>query len=189
MRKVLASLVCVLFLLPAIGSAANGPDPAQRRNPPRRAVVVVHKNFPVKRPPRNVVVRPLRRPFRVLPARFLPPVVWAGVLVTAAPARNVLIWEDGDTLSQDEEWTELGLNCENTGTRLWLEVVSGRARFDWAEIVFESGDAQVVDMQEWERGPGYYELATFGGARLVDHVRLVARAASPQARVVLRLQK
>lgn len=189
MRKLLASLLCVLFLLPAFGSAARASDHAQRRNPPRRAVVVVHKNFPLKRVPRNVVVRPLRRPFRVLPARFLPPIVWAGVVVTAVPARGALIWEDGDTLSQDEDWTEVGLNCENTGTRLWLEVVSGRARFDWAEIVFENGDAQVVDMQEWERGPGYYELAAFAGARRVDHVRLVARAASPQARIVLRLQK
>ena len=189
MRKLLASLVCVLFLLPALGSAADAPRAAQRRNPPRRTVVVVHKNFPLKRPPRNVVVRPLRRPFRVLPARFLPPLVWTGIVVTAAPPRSVLIWEDGDTLTRDEEWTEIGLSCENSGTRLWLEVVSGRARFDWAEIVFENGDAQVIDMKEWERGPGYYELAAFGGARRVDHVRLVARAESPEARIALRLQR
>ena len=110
-----------------------------------------------------MVVRPLRRPFRVLPARFLPPVIWAGVVVTAVPSRNVLIWEDGDTVSQDEEWTEVGLSCENSGTRLWLEVVSGKARFELGRGMAcssENGDAQVVDMEEWERGPGFYELAT-----------------------------
>ena len=119
----------------------------------------------------------------------MPSVIWAGVVVTALPSRDALIREDGDTLSRDEEWAEVGLSCENSGTRLWLEVVNGRAQFDWAEVVFENGDAQVVDMKEWERGPGFYELATFGGTRRVDHVRVVARAASPQVRIVLRLQK
>lgn len=189
MKKALAFVLFVLMFIPAAASGRNASSPDQRRRPPRRTVVVVHKGFPLRRPMRNVVVRPVRRPFRVSPARFLPSLFWVGVVATALPARDVLIWEDGDTLSRDEEWTEIGLNCENSGTRLWLEVAAGRAQFDWAEVVFENGDAQVVDMKEWERGPGFYELSNWAGIRRVDHVRLVARAASPEARIVLRLEK
>lgn len=189
MKKVLAFVLFAMILIPVVSSAANAPGLDQRRRPPRRTVVVVHRGFPLKRPLRNVVVRPVRRPFRISPARFLPAVFWAGVVVASLPARDVLIWEDSDTLSRDEEWTEVGLNCENSGTRIWLEVAAGTARFDWAEVVFENGDAQVVDMKEWERGPGFYELLNWAGVRRVDHVRLVARAATPEARIVLRLEK
>lgn len=188
MKKVLAFVLSAIILVPAaLGASAPGPD--QRRRPPRRTVVVVHKGFPLKRAPRSVVVRPLRRPFRVLPGRFLPAVFWTGVVVASLPARDVLVWEDGDTLSRDEEWTEVGLSCESSGTRVWLEVAAGTARFDWAEVVFENGDAQVVDMKEWERGPGIYDLLNWAGVRRVDHVRLVARSVTPEARIVLRLEK
>lgn len=189
MKKALAFVLFVFLIIPAVssGSIASGLD--QRRKPPRRTVVVVHRGFPLKRAMRNAVVRPLRRPFRVLPARYLAAVMWMGVIVSALPARDLLIWEDGDTLNRDEDWTEIGLNCENSGTRLWLEVASGKVRFDWAEVVFGNGDAQVVDMQEWERDRGLYELMNWPGVRNVDHVRLIARAATPEARIVLRLEK
>jgi hypothetical protein len=56
-------------------------------------------------------------------------------------------------------------------------------------VVFENGDARVVDMKEWTRGPGYYELLDFRDGRRVDHVRVVARARSDEARVALKMEK
>jgi len=179
-------LILVVFGLPSLGaSTVDG----QRRRPPRRTVVVVHKGFPLKRALRNVVIRPLRRPFRVTPRLFLPLVMWGGLVVSTFPEQNLIVWEDGETLNQDEDWTEFTLNCENTGTKLWLQVVSGKVRFDWAEVVFGNGEAQVVEMQEYLRDPGYYMLLDFASGREVDHVRLVAKAESPEARVVLKIQK
>jgi hypothetical protein len=44
-------------------------------------------------------------------------------------------------------------------------------------------------MNEWEGGPGHYEMLNFTDGRRVDHVRVIARAASDQARVVLKMEK
>jgi len=162
---------------------------AQRRPRRPRKVVVVHVGFPLKRPLRPVFIRPLVRPYRVMPRVFLPLVVWVGAPIAAAPRRDILIWEDGATLTADEDWTEIGLNCETRGTKLWLEIVNGRLRFDWAEVVFGNGETRVVEMNEHVRGPGYYPLLDFADGREVDHVRLIVRSESPQARVVLRMEK
>ena len=68
-------------------------------------------------------------------------------------------------------------------------VAGGKVQFDWAEVVFENGDAQVVDFAEKAHGPGLYSLLDFRDGRKVDHVRLVARAKSREARVVLKMEK
>jgi hypothetical protein len=174
-----------------IGSLAFGTsaDPQKRRRHHRRTVVVVHKHFPLHRPLRRVVIHPIVRPYRIAPRIFLPIVAWRGVVSLTYPAPPLYIWEDGETLLDDEEWTEFTLNCENTGAKLWLEVVSGRVAFDWAEVVFENGETQVVDMQESAHGPGHYPLLDFANGRRVDHVRMVARSETPESRVVLRMQK
>ena len=185
----------VLFLLAVLSLQSVAPAEAARRRvvvrrgPHHRTVVVVHRGWPLRRPLRAVVVRPARVTYRVAPAVFLPMVVWTGVIVASVPHRDVLVWEDGETLNKDEDWTEFGLSCDNRGTQLWLEVASGRAQFDWAEVVFENGETRVVDMKEWTRGPGIYPLLDFRDGRMVDHVRLVARAKSDEARVVLKMQK
>jgi hypothetical protein len=179
-------LLLVMFGLQTIAApSADG----QRRKPPRRTVVVVHRGFPIKRAPRNVVIHAIRRPYRIAPRLYLPLLTWGGVLVTTVPGRDLMVWEDGETLIQDEEWTEFTLNCENTGTNLWLEVVSGKVRFDWAEVVFGNGEAQAVEMQEFIRDPGYYLLLDFAAGREIDHVRMVAKSESPESRVVLKIQK
>jgi hypothetical protein len=180
-------LALVLFGLQALDSPAVANQ--RRRHPRRRAVVVVHKGFPLHRPLRHVVVRPILHPYRVAPRVFLPLIVWEGTVVATLPGSDVLVWEDGETLVQEEDWTEFTLNCQNTGTRLWLEIVSGRAQFDWAEIVFGNGEAQVVEMKEFVRGQGFYPLLDFADGRMVDHVRVIARADTPEARVVLKMQK
>jgi hypothetical protein len=180
----------ILGLLVAfLGQAAVLAVPGQRRPRPHRKVVVVHKGFPLRRPLRPVVVRPLARPFRVLPRTFLAVVAWTGTLAAVGPRADILVWEDGATLAADEEWIEIGLNCESRGAKLWLEIVNGRVRFDWAEVVFGNGDAQVVEMHEHVRGPGFYPLLDFADGREVDHVRLIARSETPQARVVLKMEK
>jgi hypothetical protein len=183
-----------LFLLAILSFQIVEPAFAARRvvvkrGPHRRTTVVVHRNWPLRRPARVVVVRPARVAWRVAPVVFLPAVVWAGVVVASAPARDILVWEDGETLQKDEDWTEFSLNCDSRGTALWLEVAEGKVQFDWAEVVFENGDTRVVDMKEWTRGAGHYALLDFRDGRKVDHVRVVARAKSDEARVVLKMEK
>ena len=151
--------------------------------------MVVHRGWPLRRPARVVYVHPARVAYRVAPALFLPVVFWAGVVVATAPARDVIVWEDAETLEKDDDWSEITLNADSHGTAPWLEVVSGRAQFDWAEVVFENGDTRVVDMKQWTRGAGLYPLLDFKDGRKVDHVRLVARAKSDEARIALKMEK
>jgi hypothetical protein len=185
----------VTLLLVVLGLQAIEPAFAARRvvvrRGPRRTVVVVHRGWPIRRPARMVVVRPARVVVRVAPVRYLPLAVWTGVGVaaSAAPAHDVLVWEDGETLAKGDDWTEFTLEADSRGTGLWLEVVNGRVQFDWAEVVFENGDARAVDMKAWTRGPGLYHLLDFRDGRKVDHVRLMARAQSYEARVALRMEK
>lgn len=187
-------LLMWLFVL-VIGVNVAVPSFAARRVVVRkgahRTKVVVHRGWPIRRPARVVVVRPARVVVRVAPLRYAAPVFFAGVVVAAAasPANDLLAWEDGETLSRDEDWTEFTLNADARGEKLWLDVRAGRVQFDWAEVVFENGDATVVDFRERTHGPGLYSLLDFKDGRRVDHVRMVARAKSDEARVVLRMQK
>ena len=186
----------MLTLLLAIGVTLAEPAFSARRvvvrrGPHRRTVVVVHRGWPLRRPARVVYVRPGRAVVRVTPVRYLAPVVFTGVVIAtaSAPAHDVLAWEDGETLSKDDDWSEFTLNCDTRGTRLWLEVAAGKVQADWAEIVFENGDTQVVDFSEKSHEAGIYPLLDFRDGRKVDHVRMVARAKSDEARVVLRMEK
>jgi hypothetical protein len=168
----------------ALGGAAPG------HGAPRVAVVV-HRNWPLTRPQRLVIVHTPRTSAAVVVASFPSPVVFGGraVAATAAPTRDVIAWEDGETLSKGEDWTEFTLGCGARGTRLWLELPEGRVQVDWAEIVFDDGQAQVVDFAEKTLGDGLYPLLEFKDGRTVDHVRVVARAKKGEAMVVLRMQK
>lgn len=184
----------ILCMLAALSLQSVAPADAARRvvvrrGPHHRTVVVVHRGWPLRRPLRAVVIHPVRVTYGVAPAVFLPMVVWTGVVVATAPARDILVWEDSETINADEGWAEFTLNCDARGTKLWLEVAAGKAQFDWAEVTFENGEARVVDMKEWTRGPGLYPLLDFADGRNVDHVRVVARAKSDEARVVLELEK
>ena len=151
-------------------------------------MVVVHQGWPLRRPVRTVVVRPARAVIAVRPAVYLTPVLFAGAVIAAAPRHDVLVWEDGETLLQDQDWTEFSLKCDTRGTKLWLQV-GGRVQVDWAEVVFENGECRVVDFRERTYGPGVYSLLDFRDGRMVDHVRMIARARSSESRVVLRMQK
>jgi len=151
----------------------------------RRTTVVVHRNFPVHRTLPVVVVRPARALVVVAPAVFLAPVVWTAVVVTAPPAA-ALVWEDSETLTQEDDWTEFTLGANRHGRRLYVEIV-GKAQLNFAEVVFANGDTQVVDFADKSRDTGLYSLLDFADGRKVDHVRMVARARSDEARVILRM--
>jgi hypothetical protein len=178
-------MVGVQLVEPAVAARRAG----ARRAGNRRAVVMVRRGWPIRRPLRTVVVRPARVAVRVAPAVFLAPVVFTAQLVATAPAREVLEWEDGETLSKADDWTELTLNCDRRGTKLYIEIEDGKIQADWAEVVFENGEAQVVDFAAKTREPGLYELLDFKDGRKVDHVRMVARAQSDEARIVLKMEK
>jgi hypothetical protein len=103
--------------------------------------------------------------------------------------RDRLTWADSETLYRDEGWAEFTLDCTASGERLWLEVRGGRAQIDWAEVVFEDGEVQVVDFAERSLGPGVYELLGFRGYRRVDHVRMVAEATTRDVQLILRMER
>jgi hypothetical protein len=187
MKRFVVVLLLAAFGAGAVADVAFAKRKVVHRGP--RRTVVVHKGWPLHRPARTVVVHRPGTVVRVTPSAYLPLVVWTGVVVASAPAADVLVWEDAETLEKNEGWTEFTLNADTRGTRVWLQVTRGRMQFDWAEVVFENGDAQVVDMKEWTRGEGLYDLLNFRDGRKVDHVRLVARARSNEARVSLKIEK
>jgi len=103
--------------------------------------------------------------------------------------RDHLTWADSETLYREEEWVEFTLDCKARGERLWFEVRDGRARLDWAEVVFEDGEVQVIDFSERSIGPGVYPLLEFRNYRRVDHVRMVAAATTREVQLILRMER
>lgn len=192
MRRLFAFLLLLVLGLQTVEPAFAARRVVVRRGPRgHRTTVVVRRGWPLRRPARVVIVHPVRGVVRVTTVRYLAPVVFTGAVITAAsaPPQDVLVWQDDETLARDEDWTEVTLNSDQRGTKLWLDLKSGRAQFDWAEVVFENGDATVVDFNERTWGEGLYSLLDFRDGRKVDHVRLVARARSDEARIALMMEK
>ncbi|MEO5619013.1 MAG: hypothetical protein ABIS67_14690 [Candidatus Eisenbacteria bacterium] len=191
MRRLFAVALLVLLGLQTVEPAFAARRVVVRRGARHRTTVVVHRGWPLRRPARVVVVRPARTVVRVRPAVYLAPVVFTGLMVAAAsaPAGDVLVWEDAETIERADGWSEFTLNADSRGTLLWLEVKAGKVQFDWAEVVFENGEAAVVDFQEKAHGEGHYSLLDFRDGRKVDHVRMVARAKSEEARIALKMEK
>lgn len=126
------------------------------------------------------------------PFYFLPLVVFGGYYVPQWDDRywhDRLLWEDAITIYGDEGWIEFTLDCGATGERLWIEVRDGRSHIDWAEIVFEDGSVQVVDFSDRSLAPGLYQILDFRGYYRVEYVRMVARASTREARLILRLER
>ena len=191
MKRWCVMLLLVVTSLQIVEPAFAARRVVVRRGPYRRTTVVVSRGWPLRRTRRVVVVRPARTVVRVVPVTYLPVVVFSGavVAVTATAPPDAMAWEDSETLSRTEDWTEFTLNADSRGTRLWLEIASGKVQFDWAEVVFENGEARVVDFNEKTYGSGLYPLLDFRDGRMVDHVRLVAKSKTDEARVVLRMEK
>ncbi len=186
LTAVLLGLMVFTTVEPAF--AARTRTKVVRRGPHQRTVVVVRTGHPIRRPLRRVVIRPVRTAVRVTALAFLPVVVWAPV-VLARPDRDYIVWEDSETIFKEEEWTEFTLNADSRGEKLLLEVAQGKLQVDFAEVVFENGDCQVVDFNERAMGSGVYSLLDFKDGRKVDHVRVFARAKSDEAKVALLMRK
>ena len=182
-----AACGAALFLSPLVADAAR--VRVERRGPHyHRTTVVIHRGHPIHRHMhRAIIVRP-GLSVRVAPVHFLPVVVWSSVVVTR-PVHEHIVWQDSETLSREDDWSEIVFDSNQRGDKLFLEVADGRVQFDFAEVVFENGDTQVVDFREKNHQPGVYSLLDFPDGRRVDHVRVVARAKSDDAEVRLLLQK
>lgn len=152
-----------------------------------RSQIVVGRGWPIHRALPTVIVRPSHTPVRVQPATYLAPVVWHP-LVVPRPDASLLVWHDGDHLAKTDDWTEMTFSTAARGTRLFLEVESGPVQIQFVEIVFANGKTSVVDFQENVREQGFYPVLDFKEAKDVDHVRLVARAKSDAARVLVHLE-
>lgn len=222
MKRSHAPLVLIAAGL-CLAQALTVPGPAAaeiERRPQARRPVTVHRDWPLQRRPREVVVhkRKNEKRIRVEPHLFIPPIIFPGVPLLLPPPgvardrdyrrddrydrrrdrrdyygshynRDRLVWEDSETLYHDEDWVEFTLDCNARGEKLWFEIRDGRARLDWAEIVFSNGEAQVVDFTERSLGPGVYPLLDFRDGRRVDHVRFVAKSVGRQVTLILRMEK
>jgi hypothetical protein len=149
-----------------------------------RVRVTVHPGFPIRRTLPNVVVRSAT--VRVAPRVYLAPVAFAAVAVGASPAR-ARAWSGEETLAREEGWTDFTMNVDRRGGGLLLEIDRGTAQVSFAEIVFDNGDAQVVDFNDRVHAAGVYSLIDFKDGRKVDHVRVVAKADSTESVIRLHL--
>jgi hypothetical protein len=186
MMVALAALLGLSLIAPSLAEARRAR--VVRRGPAHRTVVIVRPGHPIHRAMHTVVFRRPAIVVRVAPAVFLPLVVWRPVVVNR-PAPDALAWQDAETLFPEEGWSETIFDSNQRGRQLYLEVQSGRVQFDFAEVVFENGETQVVDFANGVRGPGFYSLLDFRDGRMVDHVRLIARAKSDESRVALVMQR
>jgi len=104
-----------------------------------------------------------------------------------ARASAASVWNGAETLDREEGWTDFTMNVDRRGTGLLLEIDRGSAQVSFAEVVFENGDAQVVDFNDHVHATGVYSLIDFKDGRKVDHVRVVAKADSPESVIRLHL--
>ena len=189
MKRFVSVLLLAVMAFGALATATEArPVRVVRRGPHRRTVVVVRRGHPIRRAMHAVVYRRPAVVIRVGPALFLPAVIWTAA-VAARPAADVIEWQDSEKLFKEEEWAETVFDCDRRGEALLLEVAAGSVQFDFAEVVFENGDCQVVDFAERTHPPGVYSLLDFKDGRKVDHVRLIAQAKSDEATVALLMRK
>ena len=121
---------------------------------------------------------------RVAPHVYLPAVHFRAVVVTTRPAGA---WTAAESLDASDGWTDFNIDVDRRGTRLLLEVERGPARISHAEVVFDNGDAQVIDFDDRVQAQGVYSLLDFANGRKVDHVRVVASAAKRETTIRVHL--
>jgi hypothetical protein len=141
----------------------------------------------VRTPRARVTVRTVRPApvVRVTPRVHLAPVVYAGVAVAALPPAR--IWSGSEVLDRKDGWTEFTLNVDRRGDRVLMQVERGAAQISHAEIVFENGEAQVVEFNDRIERPGIYSVIDFKDGRKIDHIRVVAKAAAESTEITLQL--
>ena len=171
MRRFLVVSLIALSAVLLTAEAGAGRGRVVERRAHARTRVVVHAGFPIRRALPVVVVR--RRPVvvteRIVYAR---PVLWLPLFVSLPP-RERLAWEDGETLQKYEGWTEVALDVNDRGDKLYLEL-TGRTQLDWAEVVFGNGQAEVVDFSA-AHAPAGHLLAARLPRRTPGPLRAAAR--------------
>ena len=152
-----------------------------------RAAIVIHQGFPIRREWPTVVVRNPAQPVRVTaPSTYLPVSRFERTIHPAALRQTT--WQDSDVIRPNDDWVSTTLNVDASGRRLFLSI-GGRAQVAFAEVVFENGDARVVDFGDRDVRSGRYLLLEFPDGRRVDHVRVVARARGERATLNLFLER
>lgn len=191
MKSRFITLTCLLIALSPVFSVA---ETAQRRRvgrrpPPVRRALVVHPKHPIRRVlPKQVVVRTARRTVLVnAPRVYLPAAIWTPAVVNL-PARELLVWQDSETIESDEGWVDANFGVDSSGKELFLEI-QGRAKISFAEITFANGSVQVVDFNERTHGSGVYRLLDFADGRHVSTVRILANSESDETKLAVYLGK
>jgi len=148
-----------------------------------RVRVTVHPAFPLRRTLPAVVVRP-GPVVRVAPRVYLAPVVFTAAVVSTLPAAD---WKQSEDLDREDGWTDFTMNVDRRGRQLFLQISEGPAQLNFAEVVFENGETQVIDFNERVHTRGTYSLLDFRDGRKVDHVRVVAKASGEETEITLHL--
>ena len=85
-----------------------------------------------------------------------------------------LTWENSQNLTRSG-WQRVTLWVDDPASALFIEVVRGSVELDRAEIVFENGGRQMVDLRNGVYGRGRFAIANFNRMRDVDRVIVTAR--------------
>lgn len=177
------NVLVVLLSLVILAQTAEAGRVRVTKGPRGRTRVTVRTGFPIRRTMPNVVVRgPV---VRVTPRAYLAPVVFTAAVVSTIPDGQV--WHGSEALEREDGWTEFTMNVDTRGDRMFLEIDRGAAQISFAEVVFENGEAQVVDFNDRRYGKGVYSLLDFRDGRKVDHVRIVAEAETKESEITVRL--
>ena len=179
-QKIFVALLITAIVLPLEAARAR-----VRRGPAGRTRVTVTAGFPIRRTLPTVVVRPAPV-VRVAPRVYLSPVVFTAAVVASVPS-NVDVWRASEALEREDGWTDFTMNIDRRGDKMFLQVDRGAAQISFAEVVFENGEAQVVDFNDRTLGKGVYSLLNFRDGRKIDHVRVVAKATSKETELTLHL--
>ena len=165
-------------------TAAEAARVRVRKGPRGRTHVTVRTGFPIHRTLPTVVVRPAPV-VRVAPRVYLAPVAFTAVVAASLPTNRA--WRDSEELEREDGWTDFTMNVDRRGTRLLLDIERGSAQISFAEVVFENGEAQVIDFNDRVHRAGVYSLLDFRDGRKVDHVRMVAKASRENTQIRLHL--
>jgi hypothetical protein len=140
----------------------------------------------VRGPRARVTVRTVRPApvVRVTPRVHLAPVVYAGIAV-ALP--NSPAWRASEVVERSEGWTEFIMNVDRRGDRVLLQIERGAAQINYAEVVFENGESQVVEFNDRIERPGIYSVVDFKDGRKIDHIRVVAKASAASTKITILL--
>jgi hypothetical protein len=148
----------------------------------RRTTVTVRTGFPIVRPMPHVVVRGPAT-VRVTPRVYLAPVVFTAAVVATIP--NNRVWSGAEQLDREDGWTDVTLNVDRRGDKMFLKIDRGAAQINFVEVVFENGESQVVDFNDRVYAKGTYSLIDFRDGRKIDHVRVIAQAETRESEIAI----